>query len=274
MNDSFLQSLPAPLLMSLLRTGLVLTVSALALSAFLRTFRVASPRLRRAAYFAVLMQGWLFLQGPFAVPFSVTLPSFLEAAVTKAPPDVNLRGTPSTLAEENSDLGIVAGQSLETILAETQERMASRPRTKAASADVRQGQGNEPWYANEWDASTSSSDESVRASNAFAGPPSAMGMAPELRTLVWHADDRPAHVAPLESSSSPFPWTLAVVGVWAAGIAVFIGRAAWNYARVIRQMPPLSEVDVKWAGEWAELQRQAGLRRPVQIGRASCRERV
>jgi hypothetical protein len=67
------------LLLALLRTGLVVSASALVLSICLRAFRVTSPTVRRIAYFAVVLQGCLLVQGPFAL----RLPIFvIEATKT------------------------------------------------------------------------------------------------------------------------------------------------------------------------------------------------
>ncbi len=269
MNDNTLQLLAVPWLIALLRTGLVLTFSALVLSVFLRLFRVASPAVRRVAYVAVLAQGWLLIQGPFAVP----LPKSLEAMVTRASRDSISRGTPAIATEEYAENRIVGGGSLDTILEGVRGLRPSGPRRNAASAAVRQDQRSDPWYANEWDASTSPDDgchahgsawACLRASNGFARPRKAVGVAPELRTLELTDNYASTNVGPFQSSS-PFPWLLPLVGVWAAGIVLLVGRAAWNYIRVVRQMPPLAEVDSEWAGEWAELQRQAGLRRFVPL---------
>ena len=46
----------------------MLSLSAVAVAAFLRLFHVASPTVRRTAYVAVLLQGWLFFESPFALP--------------------------------------------------------------------------------------------------------------------------------------------------------------------------------------------------------------
>ncbi len=269
MNDSTLQLLAAPLLIALLRTGIVLTFSGLALSVFLRLFRVASATVRRVAYVAVLAQGWLFIQGPFAVP----VPKALEAMVTKASQDVIARGTPAISTDEKAESRIVISQSPDTILEGIHGLRPSGPRRNTASAAVRQDQRSDPWYANEWDASTNPDDgfhahgsawACPRTSNEFAHPRKAVGVAPELRTLELTGNYASPNGGPFESPST-FPWALALAGVWAAGIVVLVGGAVWNYARVICRMPPLADVDPEWAGEWADLQRQAGIRRAVPL---------
>ena len=91
------------------------------------------------------------------------------------------------------------------------------------------------------------------------------GRAPEIRDLELTASN-PISPSNEDSASSPrFPWTLALIAAWAAGIVLLVGRSAWNYARVVRQMPPVSEVDPEWSAEWLALQRQAGIRRNVPL---------
>ena len=63
-----MNTLALSILWALVRTGLVLSLSAVAVAAFLRLFQVASPTVRRTAYVAVLLQGWLFFESPFALP--------------------------------------------------------------------------------------------------------------------------------------------------------------------------------------------------------------
>ena len=75
MNDG-----PHLLLAALLRTGLILTLSTLALTGFLRLVKVTSPKVRRLAYFAVLVQGCLFIRGPFALPLPESLAEPLNRA--------------------------------------------------------------------------------------------------------------------------------------------------------------------------------------------------
>ena len=63
-----MNTLALTILWALVRTGLVLSLSAVAVAAFLRVFHVGSPTVRRTAYVAVLLQGWLFFESPFALP--------------------------------------------------------------------------------------------------------------------------------------------------------------------------------------------------------------
>jgi hypothetical protein len=156
MNDGPLQlpmllPLAAPLLLALLRTGLVLTFSALALSAFLRVFRVASPTVRRITYAAVLAQGWLFLQGPLTVP----MPKVLEAMNTKTSADTVATPAPANVTAENAENPIVTDQSLEQLRSRAGGLRPWGPRTNAAPPDVRGDQPGGSWYRNEWDSSTS-----------------------------------------------------------------------------------------------------------------------
>jgi beta-lactamase regulating signal transducer with metallopeptidase domain len=276
MNDSTLHLLAAPLLISLLRTGIVLTFSGLALSVFLRLFRVASPTVRRVAYVAVLAQGWLFIQGPFAVP----VPKFLEALSAKESRE-QLARDPRTerefVTERSLDLMRPSGSVMNECPA-TSEHFGCHWR----EADVGAG----PWSrrsASVFDSPTdpeisrperARTDDCSILAGTFSprstiklqstGGPKLPPVAPDLRTLVLTEHPTSTNGGSIESST-PFRWLLALVGVWAAGIVVLVGRAAWNYARVVRQMPPLEDVDPEWAGEWAELQRQAGIRRPVPL---------
>ena len=55
---------------ALLRSGLVLSVSSLCLALFFRVFPVASSRLRRVVWFAVILQGVLLFRIPVTIPLS------------------------------------------------------------------------------------------------------------------------------------------------------------------------------------------------------------
>ena len=68
-----MNTLALSILWALVRTGIVLSLSAVAVAAFLRLFHVASPTVRRTAYVAVLLQGWLFSRAPS--PFRCRHPS-------------------------------------------------------------------------------------------------------------------------------------------------------------------------------------------------------
>ena len=63
-----MNTLALSILWALVRTGIVLSLSAVAVVAFLRVFRLGSPTVRRTAYVAVLLQGWLLFESPFALP--------------------------------------------------------------------------------------------------------------------------------------------------------------------------------------------------------------
>jgi beta-lactamase regulating signal transducer with metallopeptidase domain len=65
-----MNALSFQLLAALLRSGVVLTASALLLPLVLRLFKVASPTLRRVAIVAVLLQGALLVQIPIPLPVS------------------------------------------------------------------------------------------------------------------------------------------------------------------------------------------------------------
>jgi len=62
MND-----LSATLMPALLRTGIILTISAVIVSLSLRMLNVVSPTIRRCAYFAVLLQGCFLVQLPLTI---------------------------------------------------------------------------------------------------------------------------------------------------------------------------------------------------------------
>jgi hypothetical protein len=65
--------------------------------------------------------------------------------------------------------------------------------------------------------------------------------------------------------------------LWGTGIVFLVGRSAWSYARFVRQLPPLQNVETEWTAEWDALQRQAGRRTLVplavaeQMGPVLCR---
>ncbi|HEX4071163.1 MAG TPA: M56 family metallopeptidase, partial [Planctomycetaceae bacterium] len=64
---------------------------------------------------------------------------------------------------------------------------------------------------------------------------------------------------PLPTHESPFPWALALVSVWATGIAFIASRSAWAYVRFVRRFPASGETPPEWADEWTSLQLEAGL---------------
>ena len=66
------------LLWALLRTGVLVSLSAVVVLGLFRWLRVSSPTVRRAACFAVLVQGWLFIQWPAELP----VPGFVQTIVS------------------------------------------------------------------------------------------------------------------------------------------------------------------------------------------------
>jgi beta-lactamase regulating signal transducer with metallopeptidase domain len=196
----------AVLLWALLRTGLVMSVAALVLSLLLRVFRVASPTVRRIAYFAIVLQGCLLMQWPVALRLPTFVPEAIKPAEAQRPVPAAVKLAPSFV-----------------------DRKGDAAQTRFAA-------------------------------NAEVAPPNG--------------------VLPISDPSPPpstFPWALGLVMLWGAGIAFLVGRSAWIYARFVRQLPPLQNVETEWGAEWDALQRQAGLRRLVplavaeQMGPVLCR---
>jgi beta-lactamase regulating signal transducer with metallopeptidase domain len=64
------------LVWALLRTGLLVSFSAVVVLGLLRWLRVSSPTVRRAACFAVLVQGWLFIRWTAELP----VPGFVQTS--------------------------------------------------------------------------------------------------------------------------------------------------------------------------------------------------
>jgi Skp family chaperone for outer membrane proteins len=80
------------LLSALLRTGLVLTAAALVIPFLLAACKVGSPTIRRTAYLAVVVQGWVVVQWP------VEIPTFPGAAPPAAQPPGSRSGIPNGAA--------------------------------------------------------------------------------------------------------------------------------------------------------------------------------
>ena len=75
--------------------------------------------------------------------------------------------------------------------------------------------------------------------------------------------------------NAPFPWALALVALWATGIAFIVGRSAWAYVRFVRRFPASCETPPDWADEWTSLQLEAGLpRNRASRGGRACRPRL
>jgi beta-lactamase regulating signal transducer with metallopeptidase domain len=308
---------PHLLLAALLRTGLILTLSTLVLTGFLRLVKVTSPKVRRLAYFAVLVQGCLFVRGPFAIP----LPQSLAEPLNRAPATVGwnqpARRAPAHTGRETigaarkekevsgkerpprRDHGLLSADELLVRADGLWPR--ELPAKPTASKHPGRPEGvppGETWFKNEWDTSTSPEDgchwrglwlasasqfddrssplssetrQNIvgtslprQAQTLVSQPP---GLAPEIRALELTAANliSPSDADFAPASSPRFPWVLALIAAWAAGIVLLVGRSACNYLRVVRQMPPVSEVDPEWSAEWLALQRQAGIRRNVPL---------
>jgi beta-lactamase regulating signal transducer with metallopeptidase domain len=213
------------LLWSLLRTGLVMSGSALVLSLLLRLFRVASPTVRRVAYFAVVLQGCLFLQWPVAI----ALPTFVPVAT-------------------------VAWDHLAQRAPAHQGDALDEPQQVARSARARPSRPHPTRSAN-----------GPHTANILSGV--ALGSSTEAES--------PRAAAPPPPYA--LPWALGLAVLWGTGIVFLVGRSAWSYARFVRRLPPLQNVETEWAAEWDALQRQAGLRTLVplavaeQMGPVLCR---
>jgi beta-lactamase regulating signal transducer with metallopeptidase domain len=216
------------ILWALLRTGLVLSVSAVALSAILRIFPVASPTARRSAYVVVLLQGWLLVQGPLAF----SLPSFVS------------RGTASVMNRLRQ-----SGGSGATPTALGRAVPLDTP-TQSRARRTHQIPGDGRLQTNAARLATSLSDDFHLDQPGTVSLPDA---------------DIARPTADQSSSPPAFPWTIGLVVVWATGMLVLAGRAAWTYFRFVRRLPPLQVVEREWADEWDALQRDAGIRSPAAL---------
>ena len=104
---------------------------------------------------------------------------------------------------------------------------------------------------------------SIPSQKSTGGPKSARGgpVAPErepVGSVAVSVDMLPTHERPL-------PWALALVSLWATGIAFIVGRSAWAYVRFVRRFPASCETPPDWADEWTSLQLEAGLRGTVPL---------
>jgi beta-lactamase regulating signal transducer with metallopeptidase domain len=234
-----MNTLALPILWALVRTGLVLSLSAVVVAVFLRVFRVASPTVRRTAYVAVLLQGWLFFESPFSLPLPTPLRAREEKVVRRKESTQTDRGparTSSLLSTFYSLTrpAVVFGSS------------ASGPHKE----EVRPISGIHDAHALE----TLGQRTSV-ALRKDTGGPKLPPVAPErdpAATVAVIAD-----TLPIDEPRSP--WSLALLGLWATGIALIAGRSAWAYVRFVRRFPVPSEAPPDWADEWTSLQLEAGL---------------
>ena len=73
---------------ALLRTTLVLSISAVLIGSVLRLTRAGSPAVHRACWIIVLVQGWLFVGLPLAIPWYKPL-TVVDSDFTAAPPPLS-----------------------------------------------------------------------------------------------------------------------------------------------------------------------------------------
>jgi hypothetical protein len=249
-----------PILLAILKTGIVLSLSAVAVATFLRVFRVSSPTVRRTAYVAVLLQGWLVFEGPFALP----LPAFVSKAV---------------------DWPALADRLLE--IRDLRVALAARPPVfdrRPTRADT----GLRRTHWNGYPQSSRGQTASVFDSSSTVGPDRQdrdHRAIQELSTLA--TDGKPTPIASQKSTGGPklppvapeqgpiesvtasvdlppsheqaFPWPLALASLWGTGILLIAGRSAWAYVRFVRRFPASGETPPEWADEWTSLQLDAGL---------------
>ncbi len=105
------------LLSSLLRTGAILTVSAVAVAVLFRIARIGSPTIRRFACFAVILQGCLLVQWPVAIAWL----SFPAAPETTSLPS---RGGPLPQESTAAMSSIIPAQFMKSALSLSSEASA------------------------------------------------------------------------------------------------------------------------------------------------------
>jgi beta-lactamase regulating signal transducer with metallopeptidase domain len=229
MNDGALL-----ILWALLRTGLVLTVAAVALSAFLRLYPVASPTVRRTAYFVILLQGCLLVRSPVAIP----LPDF----IAKATQTLGWNKLASRAPARDSDAG----------------RQWREPRVHSYDpASVFGSMESDHGARGATSAAFGEPSPLARAGGEWASSPNGR-LPPDFAETVSLGDSN-VIVPPTNQL------LLGLVVLWAVGMVVLSGRAAWTYFRFVRRLPPLEDVEPEWADEWDALQRDAGIRSPAAL---------
>jgi beta-lactamase regulating signal transducer with metallopeptidase domain len=276
-----MNTLALSVLWALVRTGLVLSLSAIVVTVFLRVFRVSSPAVRRTAFVAVLLQGWLVFEGPF----SLQLPSFVSKAVD----------WPAVADRLSQTYGFRVALGPPLADPPVLDRRPTREATGGQAASATQPSANEILR----EETATNGKESVRSGSIAGSNPSCEGAAAGPSTFT--ADDEGKSIASQKSTGGPklprldrarrgpvapeqepigsvaasvdmppsherpFPWSLALASLWATGIALIAGRSAWAYLRFARRFPASCETPPEWAHEWTSLQLEAGLRGTVPL---------
>jgi beta-lactamase regulating signal transducer with metallopeptidase domain len=234
-----MNTLALPFLWALLRTGIALSLSAVVVAAFLRVFRVGSPAVRRTAYVAVLLQGWLFFESPFSLPLPTPLRAREEKVVRRKESTQTDRGPArtSSLLSTFYSLTRPASVSGSSSTVDSNERVPMSPTVLAHST-----------------LAIGAKSPSIPSQKSTGGP-KLPPVAPEPEnagSVAVSADELP-------TNQPPFPLALALLGLWGTGIACIAGRSAWAYVKFVRRFAASRETPPDWADEWTSLQLEAGL---------------
>ena len=265
-----MNTLALSILWALVRTGIVLSLSAVAVAAFLRavprrlTHRAAnSLRRRPAARLAFFRES--------VRPPAAGIPLKVGRAGRRVGPASQASAGPPLAGEKK----IVSGK-------ERNKRtlLPLRVSSLLSTIDSSGCHWRELWPASVFgSSSTGPHEEDVRAISEIHDP---LTLETRGRKNVgclskehWRPKVRPwrtsgtrtrARRHPLQSRSiscrqtnGPSPGLSPSSSLWATGIAFIAGRSAWAYVRFVRRFPASRETPPDWADEWTSLQLEAGL---------------
>ena len=243
-----MNTLALSILWALVRTGIVLSLSAVAVAAFLRLFHVASPTVRRTAYVAVLLQGWLLFESPFSVLDPRRHPFQTASRGPAVGWDQRARRAPAhRLSREEKVVSGKESKQKNTLLL----RGIFSPFTFDSLAACH---WRELWPASVFgSSSTAGPDEGVRVTPAIqdrstlaaderwtSTPSQKSTGGPKLPPVARKQEpigSVAASVAMPPSHERLFPWSLALASLWATGITFIAGRSAWAYLRFVHRFP-------------------------------------
>ena len=246
------------LLETLARTTLWLTGCGLLAWLVLRVARPSGPAVHRAAWLLVLVVGWTFVRLPLTVPVTApvvssanrdrdldndTLPTDEFAALPSPQPSlesdgvefVELKPAETTRPHGPPTLGLPAGHPVMDIREQVALKQAADVSPESAALDL----------------------DAAAVELAGTSPSRTEGLA-----------QRAAALRDLLNRRWP-TWTvdvpLAIVGVWAAGMLLFV--AAWliGYVRFVRRLRDRRTASDLWSAEWHQLTASALVNRPIPL---------
>jgi beta-lactamase regulating signal transducer with metallopeptidase domain len=257
------------------RVGLLVSLAALIVTLLLRAVRSTSPKIHRAAWCAVLLQGWLIVRLPVAVPWyeqvspATEIGNAMEENLESLSVPGRGQGEGDHLSLSLDGRGQGQGEN-EPASAARQPMPLDAPNPRPSPKPSLASEGN----LDELSPSARGQGEVDHISLSLDGRSQAEGDPQPLSLPARSQAEGDFQLLSLpgrgqgegengEANISRF--APAIAAVWLAGIVGCVALWLFGYVRFLQRLPVGQPADAAWLDQWRELLTQHGVRRPIPL---------